>query len=88
MNGSEGRTRSPRRTAAKGLRRIAPPRIGVPQAERPGHTLQTTALVHELISSSSTNARLADGRTRGHFFAIASQGDAANTVDHARQRHP
>jgi RNA polymerase sigma factor (TIGR02999 family) len=51
--------------------------------ERNGHTLQTTALVHEAY------ARLADYRNtpcraRTHFFAIAAEAMRRVLVDHAR----
>ncbi len=52
--------------------------------ERPGHTLQATALVHEAY------LRLVDGhqdwRNRSHFFAIASSAMRRILVDHARAR--
>ncbi len=53
--------------------------------ERPEHTLQATALVHEAY------LRLVDGqqdwRNRAHFFAIASSVMRRILVDHARARH-
>jgi RNA polymerase sigma factor (TIGR02999 family) len=62
------------------LHRIA---AGQMRRERPGHTLQTTALVHEaylrLIGSESLEIR-----NRGHFFAVASQQMRRILVDHAR----
>jgi RNA polymerase sigma factor (TIGR02999 family) len=52
--------------------------------ERPGHTLQPTALVHEAY------ARLVDAdldlRDRVHFFAVASTAMRRILVDHARAR--
>ena len=53
--------------------------------ERPGHTLQTTALVHE------TYLRLIDTphvhwQDRGHFFAICAQLMRRILVDYARSR--
>jgi RNA polymerase sigma factor (TIGR02999 family) len=64
------------------LRRLASAHM---RRERANHTLQPTALVHELW------ARLADGRTvawqnRTHFFAIASHHMRQILVDHARRR--
>jgi RNA polymerase sigma factor (TIGR02999 family) len=52
--------------------------------ERPGHTLQTTALVHEAY------LRLVDQRdvrwqSRAHFFGIAAQMMRRILVDHARR---
>jgi RNA polymerase sigma factor (TIGR02999 family) len=62
------------------LHRIA---AGQMRRERPGHTLQTTALVHEayvkLIGAESLEIQ-----NRGHFFAVASQQMRRILVDHAR----
>ena len=54
--------------------------------ERPGHLLQTTALVNEayLRMVDQRDARL---QNRVHFFAIASQLMRRILVDHARARH-
>src|SRR6266705_1216275 len=54
--------------------------------ERPGHTLQTSALVNEAF------VRLVDQRdvhwqNRAHFFGIAAQMMRRILVDHARKRH-
>ncbi|HEY3137235.1 MAG TPA: sigma-70 family RNA polymerase sigma factor [Blastocatellia bacterium] len=54
--------------------------------ERPGHTLQTSALVNEAF------VRLVDQRSvrwqnRAHFFGIASQMMRRILVDYARGRH-
>ena len=55
--------------------------------ERPGHTLQTTALVHEAYLKL-VDQRVASGwKDRGHFFAIAAQAMRRILVDHARNRH-
>ena len=56
------------------------------QRERPGQTLQATALVHEAYM------RLVDGQqepwqNRAHFFAIAAHSMRQVLVDHARRRH-
>ena len=62
------------------LRRIASREM---RREREGHTLQTTALVHEaylkLVGSQSLEIQ-----NRGHFFAVASQQMRRILVDHAR----
>jgi len=63
-----------RRQAARYLRR-----------EQPGHTLQTTALIHEAY------IRLVDQRNvqwqnRAHFFGIAAQLMRRILVDHARTK--
>lgn len=52
--------------------------------ERAGHTLQSTALVHEafLRLVDQKNARVAN---RAHFFAVASQAMRRVLVDHARR---
>lgn len=56
------------------------------KSERPDHTLQPTALVHEaylkLIDQRST-----DWRDRMHFFAVASRIIRRILVDHARERN-
>lgn len=54
--------------------------------ERPGHTLQTSALVNEVYM------RLVDYRqmrwqSRAHFFAVAAQAMRRILVEHARKRH-
>ena len=60
---------------------------GLPQhgAENPGHTLQTTALIHEVY------IRLAEQKdkkweNRSHFFAVAAQAMRHILVDYARSR--
>lgn len=64
------------------LRRLA---RGYLRAERGGHTLQTTAIVHEAY------LRLVDRRqvkwqNRAHFFAVAAQAMRRLLVDHARTK--
>jgi RNA polymerase sigma factor (TIGR02999 family) len=64
------------------LHRLAHQRLG---RERKGHTLQTTALVHEAY------LRLIDQKevrwqNRAHFFAIAAQMMRRILVDYARSR--
>jgi len=53
--------------------------------ERPGHTLQTSALVNEaylrLIDQKSVN-----WQSRAHFFGIAAQLIRQILIDHARKR--
>ena len=65
------------------LRRLARRQM---DRERPGHTLQATALVNEVF------IRLIDGkqvhwRNRAHFFAIAARLMRRVLVDSARARH-
>src|SRR5262249_15109248 len=65
------------------LKRIAELRM---RRERPDHTLQPTALVHEvflhLVRSENIN-----WRNRTHFLAIASEAMRRILVDCARARH-
>jgi len=66
------------------LRRIASGRLA---RENPGHTLQPTALVHEvflrMFGNESRPPQLAD---RAHFLAVASQMMRRILVDHARAK--
>ena len=55
------------------------------QAERAGHTLQPTALVHELYLRL-VNQDHADWKDRAHFLAIAAQLMRRILVDYARSR--
>ena len=54
--------------------------------EPAGHTLQTTALVHEAYLRL-VDQRRAAWRNRAQFFGIASQLMRRILVDHARSRH-
>jgi RNA polymerase sigma-70 factor (ECF subfamily) len=51
--------------------------------ERPGHTLQATALVHEAYLKLA-GQRAADWQNRAHFYGIAAQLMRRILVDHAR----
>jgi RNA polymerase sigma-70 factor, ECF subfamily len=53
------------------------------RSERPGHTLQTTALVHEAYLRLA-GQRQARWENRSQFFAIAAQQMRRILVDHAR----
>jgi RNA polymerase sigma factor (TIGR02999 family) len=55
------------------------------QNERAGHTLQTTALVHEAYLRLTDVDRM-QWRDRGHFFAMAATLMRRILVDHARDR--
>ncbi len=55
------------------------------QRERPGHTLGTTALVHEAYLKLVGQTRVA-WKGRAHFFAVASQAMRRILVDYARRR--
>jgi RNA polymerase sigma factor (TIGR02999 family) len=62
------------------LRRVAHRQLG---AEATGHTLNTTALVHEIyLRLNSGEARFAD---RAHFFAVAARAMRHVLVDCARR---
>ena len=65
------------------LRRLAHQRL---RAERPGHTLGTTALVNECYLRLVQNRQLA-AEDRNDFLAIASQTMRRVLVDYARTRH-
>jgi RNA polymerase sigma factor (TIGR02999 family) len=53
--------------------------------ERPGHTLQSTALVNEVYLRLAP-AQHAEWRNRTHFFALAAKIMRQILVDHARGR--
>ncbi|MEP7001609.1 MAG: ECF-type sigma factor [bacterium] len=65
------------------LRRIAHRQLG---SERPGHTLSTTAVVHEayLRLASQDDTRWAN---RAHFFALAARTMRRILIDYARHYH-
>jgi RNA polymerase sigma factor (TIGR02999 family) len=64
------------------LRRLA---RGYMRRERPGHTLQTTALVNEAFVRL-TDARNIQWQDRAHFLAISARLMRRVLVDHARSR--
>ena len=53
--------------------------------ERPGHTLQPTALVHEAYLKMCGQVEL-DLQNRAHFFGVAARAMRQILVDHARRR--
>lgn len=53
--------------------------------ERPGHTLQTSALVHEAYVRLVDQTEV-EWRNRAHFYGIAAQMMRRILVDHARSR--
>jgi RNA polymerase sigma factor (TIGR02999 family) len=55
------------------------------QNERPGHTLQSTDLVHE-VYLRLVNAREVDWQHRAHFFAISATLMRRILLDRARRR--
>ncbi len=64
------------------LRRLAAAYL---RREQPGHTLQTTALVHEAYLRLVDQTR-ADWQNRAQFFGVAAQLMRRILVDHARTR--
>lgn len=64
------------------LRRLAEHHL---QSERPDHTLQATALVHEAYLRLIDQTRV-QWRNRAHFFAVAAQAIRRILVDHARMK--
>lgn len=65
------------------LRRLAASYLS---RERPDHTLQPTALVHEAYLRLIDQTR-ADWKNRAHFCAVASEMMRRILVDHARKHH-
>lgn len=65
------------------LRRIAARQL---RAERVGHTLQPTALVHEAYLRL-VDQRHVDWHDRAHFFGVAAEVMRRILVDHARRHH-
>src|SRR4029453_14644758 len=63
------------------LRKLAAARMA---DEKPGHTLQATALVHEAYLRLVGNDRPWNGR--GHFFAAAAEAMRRILVENARRR--
>ena len=63
------------------LRKLAAARIA---AEKPGHTLDATALVHEAYLRLVGDQHFED---RGHFFAAAAEAMRRILVNHARDRN-
>ncbi len=64
------------------LRRIAAWQL---QTERPEHTLQPTALVHEAYLKLAGQSPI-DWQNKSHFFALAAQVMRHILVDHARTK--
>ncbi len=54
--------------------------------ERPGHTLQTTALINEAYLKL-IDRRDVDWESRTHFFAVAAQAMRRILVDYAKAKH-
>lgn len=54
--------------------------------ESPGHSLNTTGLVHEAYLKLADQTR-ADWKNREQFFAVAAEAMRRVLIDHARRRH-
>ena len=65
------------------LRRVAARQL---RAERSGHSLQPTVLVHEAYLRL-INQRQVEWQNRAHFFGVSAQIMRRILVDHARRRH-
>ena len=65
------------------LRRLAAAKLS---REKPGHTLQATALVHDAYLRLVGGDGQADFDGRGHFFAAAAEAMRRLLVERARQR--
>ncbi|MBY0523163.1 MAG: sigma-70 family RNA polymerase sigma factor [Gemmataceae bacterium] len=66
------------------LRRLAAQRLA---EERPGQTLQPTALVHEAYLRLVDADQATRWNSRGHFFAAAAEAMRRILVDNARRKH-
>jgi RNA polymerase sigma factor (TIGR02999 family) len=80
--GADARERLVRAIYAE-LRRTAG---GLMRRERPGHTLQATALVHEALLRLLDGDTLADVPNRRYLFAAAAHAMRQVLVEHARRR--
>ena len=65
------------------LRRLAAHRLA---QEKPGQTLQGTALVHEAYVRLVDNDRAQHWNSRGHFFAAAAEAMRRILIDRARHK--
>jgi RNA polymerase sigma factor (TIGR02999 family) len=70
------------------LRKLAAQKLA---QEKPGQTLQATALVHEayvrLVGSPDAACREQQWDSRGHFFAAAAEAMRRILIDRAREKH-
>jgi RNA polymerase sigma factor (TIGR02999 family) len=66
------------------LRRLAAEKMA---QERPGQTLQATALVHEADLRLVNPGRVQCWNSRGHFFAAAAEAMRRILVERARSKH-
>jgi RNA polymerase sigma factor (TIGR02999 family) len=65
------------------LRKLAAQRLA---REKPGQTLQATALVHEAYLRLVDDNRAPDWNSRGHFFAAAAEAMRRILVERARHK--
>lgn len=66
------------------LRRLAGKKMA---EERPGHTLQPTALVHEAyLRLAGVGTRTQQWNSRGHFFAAAARAMRCILIENARKK--
>jgi RNA polymerase sigma factor (TIGR02999 family) len=65
------------------LRQLAAHRLA---QEKPGHTLQPTALVHEAYLRLVDVKQAEDWHSRGHFFAAAAEAMRRILIDRARHK--
>ncbi len=65
------------------LRRLASQRLA---RERPGHTLEATALVHEAYVRLVDTEKVQHWSSRGHFFAAAAEAMRRILVENARRK--
>jgi RNA polymerase sigma factor (TIGR02999 family) len=66
------------------LRRLAAQKLA---HEKPGHTLQATALVHEAYLRLVGGEQEAPWNSRGHFLAAAAEAMRRILVESARRKH-
>jgi RNA polymerase sigma factor (TIGR02999 family) len=66
------------------LRKLAAQRLA---QEKPGQTLQATALVHEAYLRLVDVAAMQKWESRGHFFAAAAEAMRRILIDQARRKH-
>jgi RNA polymerase sigma factor (TIGR02999 family) len=66
------------------LRKLAAARMA---SERPDHTLQATALVHEAYVRLVNTEKAQNWDSRGHFFSAAAEAMRRILVDNARRKN-
>jgi RNA polymerase sigma factor (TIGR02999 family) len=65
------------------LRKLAAAKLA---QEKPGHTLQATALVHDAYLRLCDGDRVQHWDSRGHFFAAAAEAMRRILIDNARRK--